>query len=84
MSKVYSYEDCQPVIKEAWFKAIKHLEDTLGDQYDYDATFYAFENFEDFVTQADHYWLYRKTNPQKAIDFFIQAELELNNRGDTL
>ena len=36
------------------------------------------------VTQADHYWLYRKTNPQKAIDFFIQAELELNNRGDTL
>ena len=36
------------------------------------------------VTQADHYWLYSKTNPQKAIDFFIQAELELNNRGDTL
>ena len=36
------------------------------------------------VTQADHYWLYSKTNPQKAIDFFIQAELELNNRGNTL
>ena len=36
------------------------------------------------VTQADHYWLYRKTNPKKAIDFFIQAELELNNRGGTL
>lgn len=36
------------------------------------------------VTREDHYWLYRKTNPQKAIDFFIQAELELNNRGDTL
>ena len=39
MSKVYSFEDCQPVIKEAF---------------------------------------------KKAIDFFIQAELELNNRGGTL
>lgn len=51
MKKVYSYEDCQPVIKEAWFKAIKHLEDTLGDQYDYDATFYALNKFQDYVEQ---------------------------------
>ena len=33
MSKVYSYEDCQPVIKEAFNLAVKHLEDTLGNQY---------------------------------------------------
>ena len=36
------------------------------------------------VTREDHYWLYSKTNPQKAIDFFIRADLELNNRGNTL
>lgn len=51
MEKVYSYEDCQPVIKEAWFKAIKHLEEVLGDQYDYDATFYALDKFQDYVAQ---------------------------------
>ena len=33
MSKVYSFEDCQPVVKEAFNLAVKHLEDTLGDQY---------------------------------------------------
>ena len=33
MSKVYSFEDSQQVIKDAWNKAIRHLEDTLGDQY---------------------------------------------------
>ena len=31
MNKVYSYEDCQPVIKEAFKKAIEHLQETLGD-----------------------------------------------------
>ena len=33
MSKVYSFEDCQPVIKEAFKKALDHLKETLGDQY---------------------------------------------------
>ncbi len=34
MPKVYSFEDCQPVIKEAFKKAIDHLKETLGDQYE--------------------------------------------------
>jgi len=55
MEKVYSYEDCQPVIKEAWFKAIKHLEDTLGDQYKYNATDYAWSKFQDYVEQDIEY-----------------------------
>ena len=33
MSKVYSYEQSQRVISEAYNLAVKHLEDTLGDQY---------------------------------------------------
>ena len=33
MSKVYSYEQAQEVISEAFNLAVKHLEDTLGDQY---------------------------------------------------
>ena len=38
MSEVYSYEDCQPAIKEAFKKAIDHLKETLGDQYSMNAT----------------------------------------------
>ena len=33
MSKVYSYEQAQEVISEAFNLAVKHLEDTLGNQY---------------------------------------------------
>ena len=33
MTKVYSYEQAQEVISEAFNLAVKHLEDTLGDQY---------------------------------------------------
>ena len=33
MTKVYSFEESQFVIKEAFNLAVKHLEDTLGDQY---------------------------------------------------
>lgn len=33
MSKVYSFEQAQSVITEAFNLAVKHLEDTLGDQY---------------------------------------------------
>ena len=33
MSKVYSYEKAQEVISEAFNLAVKHLEDTLGNQY---------------------------------------------------
>ena len=51
MSKVYSYEDCQPVIKEAWFKAIKHLEDALGAQYKHNATDHAWGKFQYSVEQ---------------------------------
>lgn len=51
MSKVYSFEDSQQVIKDAWNKAIRHLEDTLGEQYDYNATKYAWEKFQDYVEQ---------------------------------
>ena len=39
MSEVYSYEQCQPVIKEAFKKAIDHLKETLGDQYSMYAIF---------------------------------------------
>lgn len=51
MSKVYSYEDCQPVIKEAFEKAIEHLEETLGDQYSMNATWFAWGKFKDYVEQ---------------------------------
>ena len=33
MSKVYSYEQAQKVISEAFNLAVKHLEDTLSNQY---------------------------------------------------
>lgn len=51
MSKVYSYEDCQPVIKEAFKKAIEHLQETLGDQYSMNATKFAWDKFQDYVEQ---------------------------------
>lgn len=51
MSKVYSYEDCQPVIKEAFKKAIEHLQETLGDQYTMNATKFAWGKFQDYVEQ---------------------------------
>ena len=46
MDKVYSYEDCQPVIKEAFKKAIDHLKETLGDQYSMNATKFAWDKFQ--------------------------------------
>lgn len=51
MSKVYSYEDCQPVIKEAFKKAIEHLQETLGDQYSMSTTKFAWDKFQDYVEQ---------------------------------
>ena len=51
MSKVYSYEDCQPVIKEAFKKAIDHLQETLGDQYKCWVTDDAHLKFYDKVAQ---------------------------------
>lgn len=51
MSKVYSYEDCQPVIKEAFNRAIEHLQETLGDQYTMNATWFAWGKFQDYVEQ---------------------------------
>ena len=51
MSKIYSYEDSQKVIRDAWDLAIKHLEDTLSDQYSYNATSYAWSKFQDYVEQ---------------------------------
>lgn len=51
MSKVYSYEQSQKVISDAWDLAIKHLETTLSDQYSYNATSYAWSKFQDYVEQ---------------------------------
>lgn len=51
MSKVYNFEDCQPVIKEAFKKAIEHLQETLGDQYSMNATKFAWGKFQDYVGQ---------------------------------
>ena len=55
MSEVYSYEDCQPVIKEAFKKAIEHLQETLGDQYSMNATKFAWGRFQDYVEQDIEY-----------------------------
>lgn len=51
MNKVYSYEDCRPVIKEAFKRAIDHLKETLGDQYSMNATKFAWDKFQDYVEQ---------------------------------
>lgn len=51
MSKMYSYEQSQKVIGEAWDLAIKYLETTLADQYSYNATSYAWSKFQDYVEQ---------------------------------
>lgn len=51
MSKVYSFEDCQPVIKEAFKRAIDHLKETLGDQYSMNATKFAWNKFQDYAEQ---------------------------------
>ena len=51
MSKVYSFEDCRPVIKEAFKKAIDHLKETLGDQYTMNATKFAWDKFKDYAEQ---------------------------------
>ena len=51
MTKVYSFEESQPVIKEAWSKAVQHLQETLGDQYSYNVTRYAWEKFQDYIEQ---------------------------------
>ena len=51
MSKVYSYEQAQKVISEAFNLAVKHLEDTLGNQYKYWNTDDARCKFYDKVEQ---------------------------------
>ena len=51
MTKVYSFEECQPVIKEAFKKAIDHLKETLGDQYTMNATKFAWHKFQDYAEQ---------------------------------
>ena len=55
MNKVYSFEQCQPVIKEAFKKAIWHLQETLGDQYSMNATKFAWGKFQDYVEQDIEY-----------------------------
>lgn len=49
--KVYDYEESNKVISEAWKLAIKHLEDTLGDQYKCNVTENAMDKFWDYVQQ---------------------------------
>lgn len=51
MSKVYSYEQAQEVISEAFNLAVKHLEDRLGDQYKCWNTDDARSKFYDKVAQ---------------------------------
>ena len=51
MTEGYSYEDCQPVIKEAFKKAIEHIQETLGDQYPMNAAKFAWGKFQDCVEQ---------------------------------
>lgn len=51
MSEVYSFKDCQPVIKEAFKKAIEHLQETLGEQYSMNTTKFAWGKFQDYVEQ---------------------------------
>ena len=51
MPKTYSFEECQPVIKEAFKKAIEHLQETLGDQYSMNATKFAWNKFQDYVEE---------------------------------
>lgn len=51
MSKVYDYEQSKIVISEAWQLAIKHLEDTLGDQYKFCCTGNVAYDFHDYVEQ---------------------------------
>lgn len=51
MSKVYSFEQAQPVIKEAFSKAIEHLQNTLGEQYSMNATKFAWGKFQDYVEE---------------------------------
>lgn len=55
MSKIYSFEQCQPVIKEAFKKAIDHLKETLGDQYSMNTTKFAWSKFQDYVEQDIEY-----------------------------
>ena len=49
--KVYDYEESNKVISKAWNLAIKHLEDTLGDQYKCNVTENAMDKFWDYVQQ---------------------------------
>ena len=49
--KVYDYKESNKVISEAWKIAIKHLEDTLGDQYKCNVTENAMDEFWDYVQQ---------------------------------
>lgn len=51
MNKVYNYEECQQVIKDAFKKAVEHLENTLGNQYKMKTTKFAWEKFQDYVEQ---------------------------------
>lgn len=51
MKKVYDYEESNKVVAEAWKLAIKHLEDTLGDQYKCNISEDAMGKFWDCVQQ---------------------------------
>lgn len=53
--KVYNFEEGNKVISEAWRLAVKHLEDTLGDQYNCNVTEDAMGKFWDGVQQDIKY-----------------------------
>lgn len=50
-NKVYDFKASQEVIREAWSKAVEHLKNTLGDQYDCNVTEDVLPNFFDKVEQ---------------------------------
>lgn len=49
MNNVHSYEDCQPIIEQAFDIAIKYLKENLGDSYTTDKTRLAWSNFQNCV-----------------------------------
>lgn len=55
MIKVYDFDSANEVISQAWKLAINHLETTLGDQYNCNATEDAMCKFWDCIQQDIKY-----------------------------
>lgn len=53
--KVYNFEEADKVVRGAWGLAIKHLQDALGDQFDYRSMKHAWGKFQDYAHQDIEY-----------------------------